>query len=116
MATTKEIGDRGEQLAVDYLIKKGYCVKEKSYRFKRAEIDIIGSKEEVVVFIEVKFRTGIGFGFPEEVVGEAKKELIYIAAENYVVENGWNGKIRFDIISIIERFGHLQIDHFEDAF
>ena len=75
MATTKEIGDRGEQLAVNYLIEKGYSLKERSYRFKRAEIDIIVGKGNIVVFVEVKFRTGTGFGFPEEVVGEAKTRV-----------------------------------------
>lgn len=116
MTTTKEIGDRGEQLAVDYLMDKGYCLEERSYRFKRAEVDVIVSKDDVIVFVEVKFRTGTGYGFPEESVGEAKQTLIQTAAENYVVTNGWRGNIRFDVISIVEKFGQLAIEHFEDAF
>lgn len=116
MATTKELGDRGEQLAIDYLTTKGYCVTDRGYRFKRAEVDIIASYNQVIVFVEVKFRTGTGFGFPEEVVGEAKQTLVHAAAENYVIANNWNGRIRFDIISIIEKRGKMEITHFEDAF
>lgn len=116
MRTTKELGDKGEQLAIDFLLQKNYEMVSKNYRYKRAEIDLIVRKGNCIIFVEVKYRTGVGFGFPEEVIKGSKKKLIQIAAENYVIENDWNQSIRFDIISIIEKGNHLQIEHFEDAF
>lgn len=112
MPTTKKIGDKGEKRACNFLIEQGYLILEKNYRYKRAEIDIIAKKGDLIAFIEVKYRKNIDFGNPEDFVGEKKEELILMAADEYTYQNKWDRAIRFDIIAITGR----EIEHFEDAF
>ena len=116
MAIQQEIGDKGEQTAANYLISKGFKIAERNYRAKRAEIDIICKEENVLVFVEVKTRTSTKFGNPEEFVNVAKFAKIVEGAEAYMIENNWEGEIRFDIISILFQKGNVEIKHFKDAF
>lgn len=123
--STKEIGDRGEAIAAAYLERKGYTILDRNYRFERAEVDLIcfmpAPKDEAggeLVFTEVKTRTGLGYGRPEEAVTEAKKRNLVRAAEAYLYERKLEGaSCRFDVISILLRRGQQpQIEHFENAF
>lgn len=115
MKGNKTTGDQGEQIAVEYIIKNGFIVLERNYRYKRAEIDIIAQKDDQLVFLEVKTRNGSFFGYPEEAVDEKKTEMILMAANQYIFEIEWEKEIRFDIISV--SLGPiLKIRHFEDAF
>lgn len=114
MAVQNFRGKKGEQHAEDYLLKQGFTVLERNYRHKRAEIDLIVRKEQLLVFVEVKYRTSVSFGFPEEFVSEAQAGRIKEAAENYLELVRWNGAIRFDIIAISG--DRLEIEYFQDAF
>ncbi|MCH8317895.1 MAG: YraN family protein [Bacteroidetes bacterium] len=124
MADHIEFGKKGEDLAVQFLQKKGYKILKRNYRYKRAEIDIIAQKEGLLIFVEVKARNRIDFGYPEDAVNEKKVELIQEASENFMEESAWGkeyepgsgGQIRFDIISITLEKGVLDILHIEDAF
>lgn len=111
----KAIGNRGEALAAQYLVEKGYSVIAKNYRHKRAEIDLIAQKAGLLVFVEVKARSSTGYGFPEEAVDEKKAAMIVDAADHYIYEAAWEGLIRFDVISVILQ-PEVSIRHFEDAF
>jgi putative endonuclease len=113
---TSQKGRLGEEIAQDFLIKKGYQILEKNYRYKRSEIDLIALYNGTVIFIEVKLRKNENFGFPEEFVSKRKEELVKEAAENYVFEKNWLKNIRFDIISIIKTTFKEEIIHLEDAF
>lgn len=113
---TSQKGRLGEQIAQDFLIKKGYQILEKNYRYKRSEIDLIALINGTLIFIEVKLRKNEKFGFPEEFVSKRKEELIKEAAENYIFEKDWKKNIRFDIISILKTSIKEEIEHFEDAF
>ena len=117
MAKNHEVGKRGEQLASDFLIKKGYKILETNWRHRRAEIDIIAMLDEVLIFIEVKTRTNNQFGRPESFVSERKRTLFYDASSKYMEEIGHEWEVRFDIISIfIHNEKYHTIDHFKDAF
>ncbi|QNL21903.1 YraN family protein [Hyphobacterium sp. CCMP332] len=116
MTTTKKIGDRGEDLAVQYLNAGGYKILEQKYRFKRSEIDIIAEKEEFIVFVEVKTRKSKYYGYPEAFVDSKKAEMIHLAAEEYLDGKPLDKPIRFDIISIIDKGSSQKIEHFKDAF
>jgi len=117
MATKKELGQRAETLAVDYLRKKSYVIRERNWRFSRAEIDIIAQKEEVLVFIEVKMRSYNYYGNPEEFVTEKQQALIQEAASQYMEQIGHDWEIRFDIIAILwEDHKEASINHYQDAF
>jgi putative endonuclease len=121
---TKDIGDRGEMLAAAYLEAKGYQVLEKNYRFERAEVDLVCflpsepyDRGGELVFVEVKTRTGSGFGRPEEAVNREKQLNVMRAAEAYLYERRLDGSpCRFDVIGIVLRGDEPHIEHFENAF
>lgn len=110
---SKKKGQYGEVVAAEYLIKKGYEILIKNYRFKQSEIDIISKSKNTIVFIEVKFRSNNKFGNPEDFVSDNQKKSIIKAAEQYLLNQNWEGQIRFDIIAID---GSYELTHFEDAF
>ena len=83
--TNKEIGKYGEELAKNFLIKKGYEILEMNYHFSRlAEIDIIAQKNNILHFIEVKTRTQNAFGTPLEAITPKKLKQIYSCAMFYM--------------------------------
>lgn len=106
-------GKKGEAQALDYLQAKGYSLLRRNFRNKRSEIDLIMKEGQTIVFIEVKYRSSNRFGYPEEFVTPRQQKSIILGAEQYLIENGWDGNIRFDIVAIS---GDTAIDHFEDAF
>jgi putative endonuclease len=113
MSNNLVTGKEGEEIAARHLEQMGFEVMEKNYRSGRAEIDLVIRKESLLVFVEVKFRTKVNFGQPEDAVNSRKEELILGAAENYIYDHNWQGKVRFDIISIVNK---KEILHIEDAF
>jgi putative endonuclease len=117
MARHNDTGTWGEQKAVEYLQNKGYEIVVKNYRHLQAEIDLIARKGKLLIFVEVKTRTGTGYGLPEEFVSYTKSKLVMKAAEGYIFDTNWQFDVRFDIISIlIFPDGGLNIRHLEDAF
>lgn len=110
------IGKKGEEIASHFLMQKGYEVLEKNYRFGKNEVDLITQKQGLLIFIEVKLRSSLEYGMPEEMVSEGQKKRIIETAENYIFEHNWQNDIRFDIISINKSKEEFQIEHFEDAF
>ena len=108
-------GKIGEERAAKYLEQKGFEIVEQNYRYGRGEIDIIGLKNNnLLVFVEVKMRSGDTFGNPEDFVSNAQQELIMVAAENYIHAINWQGDIRFDIMAIDG--SNNEMKHIEDAF
>ena len=116
MAQHNELGKKGEQLAIDYLVEKGYTIVEKNYRFQKAEIDVIAQKENVLAVVEVKTRSTDYFGNPQDFVKPKKIKLLVSAIDNYVIEKDLDVEIRFDIIAIIKQKNVFKIEHLEDAF
>ena len=106
-------GSAGEQSACEYLSAKGWKIIDRNVRRGRGEIDIIAGKRGLTAFIEVKRRSGTGFGRPAEAVNFEKQRRIAQAAALYMQENGLeNANIRFDVIEILP--GELR--HIEAAF
>tara|TARA_R110002124_G_scaffold46393_1_gene139331 strand:- start:348 stop:704 length:357 start_codon:yes stop_codon:yes gene_type:complete len=117
MSTHNDTGHWGEEKASVFLMEKGFEILEKNYRHKHMEIDLIVKKDNTLIFVEVKTRTGTGFGMPEEFVNYTKARLIMKAAEHYIYAVDWHLDIRFDIVSIlIIPNGALDIRHIQDAF
>jgi putative endonuclease len=115
MSDKIKTGNKGEELAANFLIAKGYEIVAKNYRYKHAEIDLIVSKDKWLIFVEVKTRHSVAFGEPESFVTNKKAAKVIEGAEQFVFEQQWDGPIRFDIVSI--KLGeNLEIEHFEDAF
>ncbi|NNE48269.1 MAG: YraN family protein [Rhodothermales bacterium] len=120
----RQLGQRGESIAAEYLEQKGIRVLDRNYRFERNEIDLVcfdpdGHDAGVgeIVFVEVKTRSGDAFGRPEEAVTPEKRDRIVAASRAYLYEKKLEGAAcRFDVVSIIMRDVGADIDHFKDAF
>jgi putative endonuclease len=109
-----ETGNKGETLAADFLVEKGFRILERNYRYKHAEIDLIVQKNDWVLFIEVKTRRSFEYGQPEDFVDDRKANRIFEAAEEWIFSTDWKGHIRFDIISV-KMDEYPVVEHLEDA-
>ncbi len=117
MSKHSEIGIKGEQLAEEFLLNKGYSILERNWRSGRNEIDIIAFKDKMLVIAEVKTRSVTMFGYPEEAVTVRKQQHLKACAEAYVLLHPEYMYVRFDIISVMLKGGAVQeIVHFEEAF
>ena len=116
MATHNELGKKGEELAVEFLQKKGYQILERNWRFKKAEIDIISLKNDVLAVIEVKTRSTSYFGNPQDFVNEKKIQLLVEAVNEYVISKDLDVDVRFDIVAILKSKNSFNVEHLEDAF
>lgn len=116
MATHNELGNQGEQLAVEFLQKNNYEILERNWRFKKAEIDIIAVKNEILAVIEVKTRSSNYFGNPQDFVNQKKIQLLVEAINEYVISKELDVEVRFDIIAILKNNNNFNIEHLEDAF
>lgn len=116
MAEHNELGKFGEELAVDFLQKNGYEILETNWTFQKAEIDIIAQKDTTLVVVEVKTRSSIEFGLPQDFVKPKKIQLLVKAVNEYVVTNDLDVEVRFDIIAIYKEENKYKIEHIEDSF
>lgn len=102
MQNNREIGDKYEEKAVKLLISRGYEILERNYRVKAGEIDIIAKFEDTIVFVEVKYRKTLKYGYGLEAVDYRKIRRIYNAAKVYLTLNKkLSSKIRFDCIRFL---------------
>ena len=125
MTSARAVGERGEQIAADFLENQGYRILERNYRFERAEVDLVCfqphddySSGGQIVFVEVKSRSGKNFGAPEDAVDAAKKQQIVKASRAYLYEYKMEGSsCRFDVVTVLFARGEgPEISHFKDAF
>jgi putative endonuclease len=110
------LGSYGESLASAYLRQKGYRIVAQNWRYKKGEIDIIAQLGPCLIFVEVKLRSSVKYGWPEESVHRLKRAKIIQTAEAYLMLNKFEGEIRFDIISILLHKEQPSIRHILDAF
>lgn len=97
MKNNREIGDKYEEKAVKLLISRGYKILERNYRVKAGEIDIIAKFEDTIVFIEVKYRKTLKYGYGLEAVDYRKiRRILYLTLNKKL-----SSKIRFDCISFL---------------
>lgn len=116
MAIHNELGKLGEELAVEYLQKEGYEILATNWVFQKAEVDIIALKGETLAVVEVKTRSSIEFGLPQEFVKSKKIQLLVKAINEYVIVKNLDVNVRFDIISIHKNDENFTINHLIDAF
>jgi putative endonuclease len=117
MAQHNDLGRKGELMAKLYLEQQGYEIMDENWCHGKAEIDLIAYKYKVIIFTEVKTRTGNGFGEPEDFVDNRKQRLIAGAADEYIYLMNHQGEVRFDIIAILFRNEeNYKLNHIEDAF
>ncbi len=99
------VGQKGEQAARDYLEQHGYSIIETNYRCRLGEIDIIARDGEMVVIVEVRTKTGLAFGRPEESINQEKARKLHRLALQYIQSN-YHREVssRIDLVAVmIER-------------
>lgn len=116
MAQHNELGKKGEELATDYLLKKGYTILENNYQFQKAEVDIIALKGNTLAAVEVKTRSTPEFGEPQDFLKPQQIKRLVKAVDHYVNEKDLDVEVRFDIIAIIKNKLGTRLEHLEDAF
>ena len=117
MATHNDLGRRGEEIARDYLENIGYRILNMNWKYGRAEVDVIADQGGTIIFVEVKTRSSIDFGEPEDFVGRKKEKQLEFASAAYIDMKNHQGEVRFDVIAIVfENKDIYKINHIEDAF
>jgi putative endonuclease len=113
----KELGKKGEELALRFLKKNGYRVIEKNYVCKMGEMDIIAKEKDTLVFIEVKTRTSNTFGPPQLAVNPKKQSQMSKVALYFLKEKKLEDvKARFDVVAILLGPKGEEIELIKDAF
>jgi putative endonuclease len=116
MAQHNELGKRGEDAAASLLESKKYRILERNWRFSGHEIDIIAEDGDFIVFVEVKTRTSLQWGNPEDFVGNARIRRMVQAADYYLKENDVDKPARFDIVGVVWDGKCFEMEHIDDAF
>lgn len=116
MAQHNDLGNKGEQLAVDFLLKNGYQILERNYRFQKAEVDIIAQIKDTLAIVEVKTRSTTDFGNPQDFVKPKQIQRLVKAVDEFINVNRLDVEVRFDIIAILKENNQFTIKHLENAF
>jgi putative endonuclease len=109
-----EYGRRGEDLAAEWYVQRGFAVLERNWRCPIGEIDLIARRRGLVVFCEVKARRSAAFGVPALAVGPAKQQRLRRLAAVWLGHHrrGRGVEVRFDVVAVT---GEV-VDVYENAF
>ena len=116
MAEHNKLGEIGEELAAEHLVKNGYDILERNYTYQKAEVDIIAQKGDTLVVVEVKTRSTADFGNPQDFLKPKQIKRLVMAVDAYINENDLDVEVRFDIIAIVIEGKTVDLEHLEDAF
>jgi putative endonuclease len=116
MAHHNTLGEAGERAAAMYLEKLGYHIRHRNWRKGHLELDIVATDGDELVVVEVKTRTDTAYILPQEAVTPQKIRRMVIAADTYLKTFRIDVPVRFDIVSIVGREGHFEIEHIKEAF
>ncbi|MEV0360121.1 YraN family protein [Nocardia sp. NPDC050697] len=117
-ADRRTLGAYGEELAARYLETAGMEILARNWRCRYGELDLIARTPELTAFVEVKTRSGLGFGVPAEAVTFAKRQRIRRLALLWLAEQErpWR-RLRFDVVSVLLQRGHQPVvDHLQSVF
>jgi putative endonuclease len=111
------VGRRGEDLAYEFLKKKGYEILERNFRSPLGEIDIIAREGKTLAFIEVKTRLTADFGTAKWAVGPRKQRKLSMVALEYLKRRSTSDQAaRFDVVAIDFNQGQERVELFRNAF
>lgn len=116
MAEHNQTGKKGEEIAIEYLVSKGFEMLETNWHFGKDEIDIIAIDNSFVVFVEVKTRSTNYFGEPEIFVTSTKQKFLIRAANAFIINKNINKEARFDIVTVLLKGDNFLVNHIPDAF
>ena len=116
MSKASELGKTGEERAAEYLISKGYIIRDINWRSGKMELDLVAYRDTTLVVVEVKTRSNLDFLRPEEAVTLRKIKNIVRATDAYIRLFNIPFEVRFDIITLVGKEEPFEIEHIEDAF
>ena len=109
-------GRAGEEVATRFLRQKGWQIRECNFRCRDGELDIIAHDGEMLVFVEVKTRSGTMHGQPGEAVGRTKQTRLIKAASRYLSQkNLWSMGCRFDLVTVLFHNNQMDVEHWENV-
>jgi putative endonuclease len=120
-AERQELGKRGERIAEQWLVARGWKILDRRFRSGHRDIDLViersGAEGRLIAFVEVKTRVSAEFGGPLGAVHWRKQREIARAARDWVAKrNGGGDAFRFDVVGVVYGAGAPQVLHVEDAF
>ncbi|NJD19417.1 MAG: YraN family protein [Gemmatimonadetes bacterium] len=115
------LGRWGEERAARFLLKRGWAILARNYRFGRREVDLVARRGDLLAFVEVKTRAGTGYGLPQESITALKRREVEAVAAQFVHRHGLEALfVRFDAMAIVVRRreggSEIAIEHLEDAW
>jgi putative endonuclease len=117
VSDTLSLGPRGEALAADYLCARGWTILARNFRLGHKEIDIVARRGDLVAFVEVKTRSGRGYGHPLEAITSAKRREIALVARAWTARHGARGDLyRFDAVAVLWEGPTPIVEHVEGAW
>ena len=117
MAAHNDLGHKGEDMAADYLQQEGYCILERNWMNNgRKELDIVATKDDVIVFVEVKTRRQGSVTSPIDAVDARKQHRICLAADSFLKAFRVDLPCRFDVVCVIYNDKASRVEHVEDPF
>lgn len=114
----QEVGKLGEKLALKFLQKKGYRIHQANFRCRAGEIDIVAQQKDCLVFVEVRTKSTLDFGTPEESITRRKKEKLVATALSYIGshhELPYLWRIDFVAVEIDQKGRDKRIELIENA-
>jgi putative endonuclease len=115
--SNKDTGFLGENKAAELIQQKGHIILERNWRYRHLEIDIISSHNGCLHIIEVKTRTSLQFGFPEQHINTTKMQFLKNAAAHFHYLHPAYKRLQFDVVAIyIDHQQKFIIDYFEDVY
>lgn len=115
MAFHNRLGKWGETIATEYLVTQGYAIVERNWHVGHYEIDIIATKGNRIIFVEVKTRKSADYD-PLDAVDQRKKQHMVRSANAYLQTNELPFEVQYDIVTIIGDQYRYEIEHIPDAF
>lgn len=117
MSDFYKIGNYGENIAVQYLENRDYNILARNFKCVQGEIDIIATKNNEIIFCEVKTRSNTKFGNPSEAVDTNKQKHIWNVAEYYLYKNNLiNAFVRFDVLEVLVNGSEVTINQIKNIF
>lgn len=114
MAKKDDVGRWGEGFARAWLTERGWDIIDTNWRCANGEVDIVATRENDLVFIEVKTRTSTSFGHPVEAISATKLARMRRVAGAWLASHpGYRGRIRLDVLGILRGVGAPVVEHVE---
>lgn len=112
-----DLGKKSEDLALAYLRKLRHKPVDRNVRSRIGEVDLVTLDKKTLVFTEVRAKSGLSHGSPEETIDRRKQSRIKKVAETYLYRKGWEDReVRFDVVTLVWDGEAYDLSYYKDAF